>query len=228
MLLRYRLALHCNSTMTKPIQVRISRAGNEIGSYPSDEVVRLSSNGTLKETDFYWHEGMIDWAPLSRFLASETRRKLAEEALRLKQEEVKKAERLALERAKAKEDEERAAFEARMDRLEKEEKANQFRCNCCRERFPTPKDAGGVCVGGIALVVLSPLITWINLRDRGQILEFRALSRRYRLRPLACGCFILPWSRLVCRWNVEVPLLSDLRVHQLFQARKEGVISRMG
>lgn len=162
--------------MTKPIQVRISRAGNEIGSYPSDEVVRLSSNGTLKETDFYWHEGMIDWAPLSRFLASETRRKLAEEALRLKQEEVKKAERLALERAKAKEDEERAAFEARMDRLEKEEKANQFRCNCCRERFPTPKDAGGVCVGGIALVVLSPLITWITYETVGRYSSFERLA----------------------------------------------------
>jgi len=162
--------------MTKPIQVRISRAGNEIGSYPSDEVVRLSSNGTLKETDFYWHEGMIDWAPLSRFLASETRRKLAEEALRLKQEEVKKAERLALERAKAKEDEERAAFEARMDQLEKKEKANQFRCNCCRERFPTPKDAGGVCVGGIALVVLSPLITWITYETVGRYSSFERLA----------------------------------------------------
>lgn len=162
--------------MTQPIQVRISRGGNEIGSYPSDEVVRLSSNGTLKETDFYWHEGMTDWAPLSQFLASEARRKLAVETLRRKQEEVKEAARLALERAKAKEDEERAAIEARMDQLEKEEKANQFRCNCCRGKFPKPKDTEGVCVGGIALVVLSPVVNWITFEASGRYSSLERLA----------------------------------------------------
>ena len=126
MLLRYRLALHCNSTMTQPIQVRISRDGNEIGSYPSDEVVRLRLNGTLKETDFYWHEGMTDWAPLTQFLNTEARRELAEETLKREQEDGKNAERLALEKAKAKEDQERAALEERTARLEKE-KANRFK-----------------------------------------------------------------------------------------------------
>jgi len=106
--------------MSKTFQVRISRDGNEIGSYPSDEVVRLRVNGILNETDFYWHEGMTDWAPLTQFLASEARRKLAEEALQRKQEEARRAERLAHERAKAKEEEDRAVAEAVRVRLEKE------------------------------------------------------------------------------------------------------------
>lgn len=155
------LGLHCNSTMSKPLQVRISRDGNEIGSYPSDEVVRLRLNGTLKETDFYWHEGMTDWAPLTQFLASEARRKQAEEALQRKQEEARRAERLARERAKATEEEERAVSEATRIRLEKE-KANYFRCHCCRKSFPKPMggpegDSDGVQVLGIIILLVAIL-----------------------------------------------------------------------
>ncbi len=67
--------------MSEPLQIRISRDGKEIGAYPAADVVRLRINGTLKETDFYWQEGMSDWAPLTQFLASEARRQLAEKAL---------------------------------------------------------------------------------------------------------------------------------------------------
>jgi hypothetical protein len=44
--------------MSSPLQVRIARDGKEIGTYDLAEVLRLLAAGTLKPTDFYWHEGM--------------------------------------------------------------------------------------------------------------------------------------------------------------------------
>ena len=44
--------------MSSPLLVKISRDGKEIGTYEAKEAVRLLVYGTLKETDFYWHEGM--------------------------------------------------------------------------------------------------------------------------------------------------------------------------
>ncbi len=105
--------------MSKSIQVKVSRAGVEIGTYSAQDAVRLLVSGTLKETDFYWHEGMTEWAPLIKLQASEARRILAERAQQLKQEEVSRAEQLTKdkaereekdmqEKAKAKEEEDRA------------------------------------------------------------------------------------------------------------------------
>ena len=85
--------------MSTPLLVKISRDGKEIGTYEAKEAVRLLVYGTLKETDFYWHEGMTEWAPLSKLQASEARRQLAERAEQLKQEEAIKAEQLAQEKA---------------------------------------------------------------------------------------------------------------------------------
>ena len=154
--------------MSSPLLVKISRDGKEIGTYEAQEAVRLLVYGTLKETDFYWHEGMTEWAPLLKLQASETRRQLAERAEQLKQEEAIKAEQLAQEqafkyeqlareRAKAKE-EDRAVAEAIRIRMQKE-KATWFRCHCCRKSFPKPMggpegDSDGVQVlGGIILLV---------------------------------------------------------------------------
>lgn len=53
--------LHCNSTMSTPLQVRIARAGKEVGTYDSAEALRLLGLGTLKPTDHYWHPGMREW-----------------------------------------------------------------------------------------------------------------------------------------------------------------------
>ncbi len=152
--------------MSNPLQVRISRDGNEIGSYPSEEVIRLRINGTLRETDFYWHDGMVEWAPLSQFLAAEARRLAADKALKEKQEEAKRAERLAAERAKAKEDEDRAVAAAVRTRLENE-KADYFRCHCCRFSFKKPKDPATDFSTGIwgllasAVLMLIPVVGWI-------------------------------------------------------------------
>lgn len=143
--------------MLEPLQVRISRDGKEIGTYPAAEVVRLRTNGTLKETDFYWCEGMADWAPLTEFLAAEARRQLAEKVLLKKQEDARRAERLAQEKAKAKEEEDRVVAEAVRVRMEKE-KANHFRCHCCRESFRQPRGLGDMIGSGIGAILLGAFI----------------------------------------------------------------------
>lgn len=158
--------------MTSPLLVKISRDGKEIGTYDSKEAVRLLASGTLKDTDFYWHEGMTEWAPLVKLQASEARKQLAERALQLKQEEARRAEQLARdkaekeaqaerEKAKAKEEEDRAVAEAVRIRMEKE-KANWFRCHCCRTSFPKPlgapsDDDGGVQAVGIIILLVAIL-----------------------------------------------------------------------
>jgi hypothetical protein len=117
--------------MSDSLQVKVSRAGVEIGTYSAQEAVRLLVYGTLKETDFYWHMGMTEWAPLPKLQASEARRILAERAQQLKEEEARKAEQLAKdkaekaekeaqEKAKAKEEEDRAVAEAVRIRMEGE------------------------------------------------------------------------------------------------------------
>ena len=137
--------------MLEPLQVRISRDGKEIGTYPAAEVVRLRTNGTLKETDFYWCEGMTDWAPLTEFLAAEARRQLAEKELLKKQEDAKRAERLAQEKAKAKEEEDRQVAEATEIRMQKR-KENFFTCNCCKARFEKPNDPRDLFWKGLLFV----------------------------------------------------------------------------
>ena len=64
--------------MSLPLLVKISRDGEEIGTYELAEVLRLLGAGTLKPTDFYWHEGMVGWEPLSKLDTSEGPRLPAE------------------------------------------------------------------------------------------------------------------------------------------------------
>jgi hypothetical protein len=145
--------------MSSPLLVKISRDGKEIGTYEAKEAIRLLVYGTLKETDFYWHEGMTEWAPLLKLQASEARRQLAERAEQLKQEEAIKAEQLAQEKDKAKEEEDRVVMEAVRVRL-KNEMANRYRCHCCRESFPKPMggpegDSDGVQVLGVIILLVA-------------------------------------------------------------------------
>lgn len=117
--------------MAEILQVRVSREGKELGVYSAAEAILMLKEGALLPTDFYWHEGMTDWAPLAQLQASEARRILAERAQQLKQEEAKKAEQIAKdkaeraekeaqEKAKAKEEEDRAVAEAVRIRMEGE------------------------------------------------------------------------------------------------------------
>ena len=64
--------------MSSPLQVKIARAGKEVGSYDSAEALRLLGLGTLKPTDHYWHLGMGGWELLSKLDASEGLRLRAE------------------------------------------------------------------------------------------------------------------------------------------------------
>jgi hypothetical protein len=120
-----------NASMAEILQVRVSREGKELGVYSAAEAILMLKEGALLPTDFYWHEGMTDWAPLAQLQASEARRILAERAQQLKQEEAKKAEQIAKdkaeraekeaqEKAKAKEEEDHAVAEAVRIRMEGE------------------------------------------------------------------------------------------------------------
>lgn len=119
--------------MSTPLQVKVSRDGKEIGTYEAQEAVRLLVSGTLKETDFYWHEGMTNWAPLTLFLASEIKR---------------------IEGVRAKEGEDRAVAEAVRIRLEKE-KASRYHCHCCRKSFVEP--INGLGLGSFVVMILGVL-----------------------------------------------------------------------
>jgi Flp pilus assembly protein TadB len=163
--------------MSEPLLVRVSREGKELGGYPVPAVLSMLKEGALLPTDFYWHEGMTDWAPLAQLQASEARRILAERAQQLKQEEARKAEQLAKdkaereekdaqEKARAKEEEDRAVAEAMRIRLEKE-KANYFICHCCRDSFKKPKDPSedfGPAIAGLifsGILAFIPIVGWV-------------------------------------------------------------------
>lgn len=143
--------------MTSTLLVKVSRDGKEIGTYEAKEAVRLLVYGTLKETDFYWHDGMTDWAPLVNLQASEARKQLAERALQQKQEEARRAEQLARGKDKAQE-EDRALKEAIRLRIKRE--GPSFRCHCCRQAFSKPLGApveneNGVQIIGIIVLLVA-------------------------------------------------------------------------
>lgn len=102
--------------MSSPLIVKISRGGKEIGTYEAKEAVRLLISGILKNTDFYWHEGMTEWAPLLKLGASETLRQFAERA---KAKEVEMAKAKEEDRAKRMADEEAISAAARVLRIKK-------------------------------------------------------------------------------------------------------------
>jgi len=70
--------------MSSPLLVKISRDGKEVGTYEAKEAVRLLVYGTLKPTDFYWHEGMGVGELLSKLDTSEVLRLPAEPEVRPK------------------------------------------------------------------------------------------------------------------------------------------------
>jgi hypothetical protein len=163
--------------MSEPILIRVSREGKELGSYPAPEVLSMLKEGALLPTDFYWHEGMTNWAPLVQLQASEARRLLAERALLQKQEDERKAaelakkraeeaERLRQEQAKAKEEEDRAVAEATRIRMEKR-KENFFTCNCCKDTFDKPVDPRGLFWKGFVIIILAGIVFVVALALAG-------------------------------------------------------------
>jgi len=158
---------HCNYTMSELLQIKVSRDGNEIGTYQVDEALQLLASGELKSTDHYWYEGMTSWALLSQLQAWDSGRKKAADDLRAKQEDAQRVERFEREKAKAKEAEDRVVAEAVRIRLQKE-KANYFKCGCCRGTFKEPKDPAKDFYTGIWGLAGSALLMFIPVV--GQIL----------------------------------------------------------
>ncbi len=198
--------------MSEPLQIRVSREGKELGSYPAPEVLSMLKDGALLPTDFYWHEGMTDWAPLARLQASEARRLLAERALLQKQEEERKAaelakkraeeaEQLRQEQAKAKEEEDRVVAEAVRIRMEKR-KENFFTCNCCKDTFDKPVDPRGLFWKGFGIIFLAGIVFLIALAAAG-------VGRGDSPAILVVGLTII--SALAALWGSILILSSGLR-----------------
>ena len=189
--------IYYDSNMSQPLQVKVSRDGKEIGTYEAKEAVRLLVYGTLKETDFYWHEGMIDWAPLAQLQDEEARRQSAEKALKAKQEEARKVEQLEQEKAKAKEKEDQAVAEAVRLRIEKE-KANSFQCHCCRGSFKEPRGFGDMIGTGVAALLLGSV---------GNLMAIAIITNQGGVGPL----LLLSISSLVVLFGLGVVLASFIR-----------------
>ena len=125
--------------MSTPQSVKISRDGKEIGEYSVSEVLRLLSEGTLRVTDHYWQQGMMDWALLAGLKAKEEFRLKNESEAKARNEKALAAEKLLRDKAEADAKSQREKADA--DRVHAEKKnANNFQCHCCRESFPRPYD----------------------------------------------------------------------------------------
>ena len=61
-------------SMSEILQVRVSREGKELGVFPVAEAIRMLKEGALLPTDFYWCEGMTDWAPLAQLFCRNRRK----------------------------------------------------------------------------------------------------------------------------------------------------------
>ena len=190
--------------MSSPLLVKISRDGKEIGTYEAKEAVRLLVYGTLKETDFYWHEGMTEWAPLVKFQASEARRQLAERALQQKQEEAIKAEQLAQDKDKAKEEEDRAIAEAVRIRMKKRIE-NFFTCSCCKDTFEKPIDPRGLFWKGFGVILLSGIVFTMGM------LLFSAASAKDLSGAVIIALGLVALAVLSSLWGLLLILSSTLR-----------------
>ena len=45
--------------------IHFARRGEMLGQYPEDGVASLVRAHAISGTDFYWHEGMAEWAPVA-------------------------------------------------------------------------------------------------------------------------------------------------------------------
>jgi hypothetical protein len=145
---------------------------------------------------------MTDWAPLSKLQASEARRQLAERALQQKQEEAIKAEQLAQEKAKAKEEENRAVAEAVRTRMEKR-KENIFTCSCCKDTFEKPIDPRGLFWKGFGVIILSCIVFTMGIAC--------AATSRDLSGPVILGLGLVGIAVLSSLWGLLLILSSALR-----------------
>ena len=87
--------------MSTPQSVRISRDGKEIGEHSVADALRLLADGTLRNTDHYWQQGMTDWALLSGLKTKEEMRIWNEQEVKARIEKAQRVDRLQKEKAEA-------------------------------------------------------------------------------------------------------------------------------
>lgn len=156
--------------LSPPMKVRIARSGKEIGTFNAEEAVRLLALGQLLSTDYFWHEGMANWALLPNLKNSEE--------LRLKSEAEKMVNREKLEKEK-REDEDRLrqkVEEAVKQRLA-EERANGGQGKEGEENN-LGCFGGALFVGGV-VAVLGAYSSRNNAQRASDGLTFLSGSRRY-------------------------------------------------
>ena len=56
----------------KESMLHVSRGGNVIGKFPSDEARAHLASGLILPTDLAWREGMVEWRPTEEVLAAES------------------------------------------------------------------------------------------------------------------------------------------------------------
>ena len=85
--------------MSEPNQIHVTRGTDVVGTYSVQEAARLLVLGVLKETDYYFYDGMLDVAQLAQLKASEARRQLTDEE-RCKTLELEAAAPICITKAK--------------------------------------------------------------------------------------------------------------------------------
>ena len=138
----------------QPLLVKVSRQGVEIGSYTVPEALRLLDAGTLKDTDHYWHAGMVGWAKLSQLKLAEAAKAKAEAELKVSQPGVKSVSPAP-------------------------KKEVLFQCRCCRESFLQPTNPSwdffkGILCWFFALGLGAALVAEASRSARSRIYESEA------------------------------------------------------
>lgn len=47
------------------MEIYIAKNGAQMGPYESGQIRQMLQSGILEKHDLYWHEGMLDWAPVA-------------------------------------------------------------------------------------------------------------------------------------------------------------------
>jgi hypothetical protein len=143
-------------------KIKFSRNGVEIGQENLKDVKEKLKLGIIKHTDYYWHEGMTQWAPI-QFLLEAIERAEEKERITKENEKIAKAKKDE-EIAKAKRDEQ----VAKAIKAENEKRNNYFKCNCCRINFEKSEGLGERFTRGIVFILFSYIFGFAALIALGR------------------------------------------------------------
>ena len=130
-------------------EIKVSRKGQELGSFSREEVIKRFRSRAFLPSDHYWHAGMAAWGVLSDFIKSEELREKEQQRLA-----AEKAELLRKQELEAKEAE---RLKVKAEKVAKK-RANFFVCQCCRHEFAKPDNPGDSVIGGYLLTLFGALV----------------------------------------------------------------------